>query len=78
MKKKIIFGVTACLFAAITMFNISFSQQANISDVSLENIVALTTANAEIPDGTNCGTNYKGLYCGTIIIDSTTFYVYWP
>lgn len=47
MKKKIIFGIAACLFAVATMFNIGRAQQGNISDISLLNIAVMTQAYAE-------------------------------
>lgn len=77
MKKKIIFGIGACLFVFATVLSFNMSRQDNINDISLKNIVALTTANAEIPDGTNCSTSNKGLYCGTFTYGGATFYLYW-
>lgn len=48
MKKKIILGVTVCLFAVTTMFNIGLFRQGNISDISLKNMQVMTQANAEV------------------------------
>lgn len=54
MKKEILFGITICLFAFVTMININISQQGNISDISLKNIEVMTQANAEIINGPLC------------------------
>lgn len=65
MKKKIIFGITICLFIMATMFSFNMSEQSNISDISLKNIAALSTANAE-DNLVGCDRYYHGPWCGAV------------
>jgi hypothetical protein len=63
MKKKIIFGMAACLFAMVTMFSFNKSQKGN-DNVWLRNITALSTTNAEFDYSVACNRYYHGPWCG--------------
>lgn len=64
MKKKIIFSIVISLFIMATMFSLNMSQQSNISYVSMKNIIALSTANAEFDYSVPCDRYYHGPWCG--------------
>lgn len=60
MKKKIIFGVTVCLFIMATVFCFNISQQSNIRDLALKNIEVMSYAKAEESSSTPCIENGSG------------------
>ena len=65
MKKKILFGFITGLFVVAMMFNLKINTQSN-DNISLQNIAALSTANAEDPGGYEHGCNiyWHGPFCG--------------
>jgi len=63
MKRKILIGLIAGLFVVVTMLNLKINTQSN-DNISLKNIVALTTANAEFDYSVPCNRYYHGPWCG--------------
>ncbi len=48
MKKKIIFAIATSFFAVATMFNMNMVQSNSAGDISLENIMIMQKAEAEL------------------------------
>lgn len=65
MKKKILIGLIAGLFVVVTMLNLKMNTQSS-DNISLRNIIALSTASAEFDYSVPCARYYHGPWCGAI------------
>lgn len=58
MKKKIIIGISSCLFMAITMFSVQLLQNNEDIDFSIQDIAVMAQAEDDYIEGP-WGTNWK-------------------